>query len=41
VGVPAKVVRTLTDEEQARIVMSATGYCERARQHQHSLSNSE
>lgn len=41
VGVPAKVVRKLSGEEQAHIVISATGYCERARQHQHSLSNSE
>ena len=41
VGVPAKVVRNLTDDEQAHIVISATGYCERARQHQHSLSKSD
>ncbi|HLX40076.1 MAG TPA: gamma carbonic anhydrase family protein [Ktedonobacteraceae bacterium] len=37
VGVPAKVVRSLSEEEQAHIVTSASGYCERAQEHQRSL----
>ncbi|MHB8597764.1 MAG: gamma carbonic anhydrase family protein [Ktedonobacteraceae bacterium] len=38
VGVPVKVVRPLSHEEQAHLVTSAEGYCERARQHQRSLT---
>ena len=38
VGVPAKVARTLTGEEQAHIVSSASGYCERAQEHRQSFS---
>ena len=32
-GVPAKVVRTLTDEEVARIAGSADGYVKKVRQY--------
>jgi carbonic anhydrase/acetyltransferase-like protein (isoleucine patch superfamily) len=38
VGVPAKVVRPLSEEEQAHLVTSATGYCERAQEHRRSLA---
>lgn len=37
-GVPARVVRPLSNEEQAHIITSAAGYCERAGQHQRSLA---
>ncbi len=37
VGVPAKVMRNLTEAEQENIVTSATGYCERAIEHRESL----
>lgn len=38
VGVPAKVIRPLSDEEQAHLVTSAAGYCERAQEHRRSLA---
>ncbi len=38
VGVPAKVVRSLSSEEQVSITRSAAGYCQRALEHQRSLS---
>lgn len=37
-GVPAKVVRPLSAEEQAHIITSASGYWERAQEHQRSLA---
>ena len=39
VGVPAKVLRELTQAEQEGIVDSAAGYCERARLHQESMKH--
>src|SRR5438105_8965380 len=39
VGVPAKVMRELTEAEQESIVESAAGYCERARAHRESLKS--
>ncbi len=36
-GVPAKVVRTLTEAEREQLVTSAMGYCERAIAHKESL----
>src|SRR5437588_8086484 len=36
IGIPAKVVRNLTEEEQQEIVSSAAGYCERAQRHKDS-----
>ncbi len=38
VGIPARVVRPLSTEEQLSIVTSADGYCQRASEHQRSLS---
>ena len=38
VGVPARVVRPLSSDEQASIVTSADGYCQRSREHQRSLT---
>jgi carbonic anhydrase/acetyltransferase-like protein (isoleucine patch superfamily) len=37
VGVPAKVMRNLSEAEQENIVNSAAGYCERASTHKESL----
>ena len=37
IGVPAKVVRSLTPEEAQHIVTSADGYCQRARLHKQSI----
>jgi carbonic anhydrase/acetyltransferase-like protein (isoleucine patch superfamily) len=37
VGVPAKVVRELSQNERAKIAESAAGYCERAAAHSQSL----
>src|SRR5579859_2338606 len=37
VGIPAKVIRNLTQAEQEKLVSSASGYCERARVHSESL----
>lgn len=37
VGIPAKVARPLNEDEQAHIVISAAGYCERAAAHRESL----
>src|SRR5206468_10373499 len=39
VGIPAKVLRELTQAEQEGIVDSAAGYCERARLHQESMKH--
>lgn len=39
VGVPAKVVRDLSEAEQEGIVESAAGYCERAIAHRESLKS--
>ena len=37
VGIPAKVVRQLTEAEREDILSSATGYCQRAQEHRASL----
>jgi len=39
VGVPAKVMRNLSEAEQENIVNSAAGYCERASTHRESLKS--
>ena len=39
VGVPAKVVRELTETEQESIVESAAGYCERAKAHKEAVES--
>ena len=39
VGVPAKVLRELTEAEQEGIVESAAGYCERAKAHKESVES--
>jgi carbonic anhydrase/acetyltransferase-like protein (isoleucine patch superfamily) len=39
VGVPAKVIRNLTEAEREKLVASATGYWERAKAHSESLKN--
>ena len=41
VGLPAKAVRYLNEAEQASIIDSATGYCERARLHKESLREND
>src|SRR5438105_8233968 len=41
VGVPAKVMRELTEAEQESIVESAAGYCERAKAHRESVEGKE
>ncbi len=38
-GVPAKVVRSLTDAERTNLVESAEGYSQRAQNHKRSISN--
>jgi carbonic anhydrase/acetyltransferase-like protein (isoleucine patch superfamily) len=38
VGIPARVVRALSPDEQANIVSSASGYYERARAHKESIT---
>ncbi len=40
-GVPAKVVRALSETEIKGLAKSATGYCERAREHKRSLEAAE
>ena len=39
VGIPAKVMRNLSESEQENIVNSAAGYCERASTHRESLKS--
>ena len=41
VGVPAKIVRNLTEAEQENIVNGAAGYCERAIAHKESLKSKQ
>lgn len=38
VGVPAKVLRPLSDDEKAHLTVSAADYCERAQEHMRSLT---
>jgi len=39
VGIPAKIIRNLTEAEQQHLIDSANGYCERAMQHKQSLGH--